>query len=180
MDFLIWARAWDHYFPPLLAPHPMHTLSPQLRIANTAAVLDGPYGAVTRQAALSGASRQALYRDAPQVVAAVDGAHHQRQLQDLRAAYDGLRAERDHLDQQLQQAVVLDADHLAHFAATAQAEGVSLPVARRLLRPFLRQRAPSVAQLGRRARTAARRAGALLPILDAVARPRVAQAAADE
>jgi hypothetical protein len=39
---------------PLTATHPMNTLPPTLRIANTAAVLDGPYGAVTRQAALSG------------------------------------------------------------------------------------------------------------------------------
>jgi hypothetical protein len=46
----------------------MNTLPPSLRIANTAAVLHGPYGAVTRQAALSGTTRQALYRDALQVV----------------------------------------------------------------------------------------------------------------
>src|SRR5439155_13046236 len=71
-------------------------------------------------------------------------------------------------------------DHLACFAATAQAEGVSLPVARRLLRPLLPQRPPSVAQLGRWAHAAAQQADALLPVLDAVARPRVEQAAADE
>lgn len=158
----------------------MNTLSPQLRIANTAAVLDGPYGAVTRQAALSGTSRQALYRDAPQVVQAVDGSDHQQQLQELRTANDRLRAERDGLRQQLQQAIVLDADQLACFAATAQAEGVSLPVARRLLRPFRPQRLPSVAQLGRWAQQAAHQAAALLPVLDAVARPQVEQAAADE
>jgi hypothetical protein len=158
----------------------MNTLSPQLRIANTAAVLDGPYGAVTRLAALSGTSRQALYRDAPQVVQAVDGSDHHQRLQDLRQDNDHLRAERDRVRSQLQQAIVLDADHLACFAATAQAEGVSLPVARRLLRPFLPQRTPSVAQLGRWAQTAAQQASALLPLLDAVARPRVAQAAADE
>lgn len=158
----------------------MNTLSPQLRIANTAAVLDGPYGAVTRQASLSGTSRQALYRDAPQVVQAVDGSDHHRRLQDLRQDNDRLRAERDLLRNRLQQAVVLDADQLACFAATAQAEGVSLPVARRLLGPFLQQRTPSVPQLGRWAQAAAQKASALLPLLDAVARPRVEQAAADE
>jgi hypothetical protein len=158
----------------------MNTLPPQLRIANTAAVLDGPYGAVTRQAARSGTSRQALYRDAPQVVQAVDGSDHQRRLQDLQQDHDRLRAERDLLHSQLQQAVVLDADHLACFAATAQAEGVSLPVARRLLTPFLKQRTPSVPQLGRYAQTAAQKASVLLPLLDVVARPRVQQAAADE
>ena len=45
---------------------------------------------------------------------------------------------------------------------------------------MLRQRPPSVAQLGRWAHAAAQQADALLPVLDAVARPRVAQAAADE
>lgn len=158
----------------------MKALSPQLRIANTAAVLDGPYGAVTRQAALSGTSRQALYRDAPHVVQAVDGSDHHLRLQELRQDNDRLRAERDRLRNQLQQAIVLDADHLACFAATAQAEGVSLPVARRLLGPFLQQRTPSVPQLGRWAQEAAQKASALLPLLDAVARPRAGQAAADE
>jgi hypothetical protein len=76
--------------------------------------------------------------------------------------------------------VVLDTDHFTCFAATAQAEGVSLPVARRLLGPLLPQRPPSVAQLGRWSHAAAQQAAALLPILDAVARPRVQQAAADE
>src|SRR5262249_4271403 len=166
--------------PSFTAAHPMKALSPQLRIANTAAVLDGPYGTVTRQAALSGTSRQALYRDAPHVVQAVDGSAHHLRLQELRQANDRLRAERDLLRNQLQQAIVLDTDHLACFAATAQAEGVSLPVARRLLGPFLQQRTPSVPQLGRWAQEAAQKASALLPLLDAVARPRAEQAAADE
>src|SRR3954470_19874579 len=158
----------------------MSTLPPQLRIANTAAVLDGPYGAVTRQAALSGTSRQALYRDAPQVVQAVAGADHEQRLQDLREDNDRLRVERDLRRIQPQQAVVLDADHLACFAATAQAEGVSLPVARRLLGPSLPQRTPRVPQLGRWAQAAAQKASVLLPLLDTLARPRVAQAAAAE
>src|SRR6266436_6028939 len=72
---------------------PMNTLSPQLRIANTAAVLDGPYGAVTQQAARSGVCRQALYRDAPKVLQAVDGSATQRHLQDLQDAIDRLHAE---------------------------------------------------------------------------------------
>jgi hypothetical protein len=158
----------------------MNTLPPPLRIANTAAVLDGPYGAVTRQAARSGISRQALYRDAATVLQAVEGAEYRRQLQEILDDNDRLRAERDCFHRQLQQAVLLDADHLACFAATAQAEGVSLPVARRLLAPFLKQRTPSVPQLGRWAQAAAQKTSALLPLLDAVARPRVRQAAGDE
>lgn len=159
----------------------MHTLPPQLRIANTAAVLDGPYGAVTRQAHASSTSRQALYRDAPKVLQAVEGTATPPSLAALQRDLDQLRSERDRLQKQLlPQAVVLDADRLACFAATAQAEGVSLPVARRLLAPFLGERTPSVARLGRWTRAAAQRAAALLPVLDAVARPRVEQAAADE
>jgi hypothetical protein len=158
----------------------MNTLPPPLRIANTAAVLDGPYGAVTRQAARSGTSRQTLYRDAPRVLQAVDGSHLRQRLDNLQNDNDRLHAECDRLHRQLQQAVVLDADRLACFAATAQAEGVSLPVARRLLLPLLQQRTPSVPKLGRWTKTAAQKADALLSVLDAVARPRVEQAAADE
>ena len=158
----------------------MDTLPPPLGIANAAAVLDGPYGAVTRRAALCGTSRQALYRDASRVVQAVDGSDYRQQLQGLSQDSDRLRTERDGLHRQLQQTAVLDADALARFAATAQAEGVSLPVARRLLLPLLKQRTPSVPQLGRWAHAAAHKADTLLSLLDAVTRPRVEQAAADE
>ena len=106
---------------------------------------------------------------------------HRQQLHELSQDNDRLRAERDHLHRQLQQAVVLDTDQLARFAATAQAEGVSLPVARRLLLPLLQQRTPSVPQLGRWTRMRRlHKADALLSVLDAVARPRVEQVAADE
>src|SRR5262249_10501925 len=142
--------------------------------------LDGPYGAVTRQATCSGTSRQALYRDAAHVLRAVDGSDYRQQLQDLQDDNDRLRGERAGRLRQLQQAIVLQAEHFARFAATAQAEGVSLPVARRLLAPLLPQRPPSVAQLGRWAHAAAQQAATLLPLLDAVARPQVEQAAADE
>jgi hypothetical protein len=158
----------------------MNTLPPQLRIAHTAAVLDGPYGSVTQHAQRAGLSRQALYRDAATVLQAVAGDEHRRQLQQLRDDNARLCTDRELLLQQAQQAVVLDVDRLACFAATAQAEGVSLPVARRLLVPFLQQRTPSVAQLGRWAQRAAQKSSAFLPLLDAVARPRVRQAAGDE
>src|SRR5207247_8943329 len=53
-------------------------------------------------------------------------------------------------------------------------------VSRRLLLPLLHQQTPSVAQLGRWTHAAAQQAAALLPVLDAVARPRAQQVAADE
>jgi hypothetical protein len=79
---------------------------------------------------------------------------------------------------------------LAHFASDAQAEGVSLPVARRLLSPLLAKslapqpqrqpRLPSVARLGRLARAAAVRSASLLEVLDGFSRDRVRQGAGDE
>ena len=168
----------------------MGTLPPQLRIANTAAVLNGPHGTVTRQAHASGLSRQALYRDAPKVVQAVDGSDTQRRLQALQDEVDRLRAAYATLRSQCHQAVLLDPDRLAAFASTAQAEGVSLPVARRLLAPLMAKpltaeasgppRLPSVARLGRMTRAAAERSAALLEVLDGPSRDRVEQAAGDE
>jgi hypothetical protein len=168
----------------------MSTLPPRLRIANTAAVLDGPYGAVSQQAERCGLCRQALYRDAPRVLQAVDGAATGRHLQELRDEIDRLRAEGASLRDRLQQAVLVDADSLAHFASKAQAEGVSLPVARRLLGPLLAKslapeprrqpRLPSVARLGRLARAAAVRSAPLLQVLDGFSRDRVRQGAGDE
>jgi hypothetical protein len=168
----------------------MLSLPPQLRIANAAAVLEGPHGAIARRARQQGLSRQALYRDTQRVLQAIDGRDPAQQLQQLHDRIAELRGHLTELRVFLETAVVLDDDRLAAFAATAQAEGVSLPVARRLLAPLLAQphvggpvgqrRLPSVAQLGRWSRAAARRAEALLEVLDDFSRPRVEQAAADE
>lgn len=168
----------------------MTTLPPQLRIANTAAVLHGSYGAVTHQARRAGLCRQALYRDAPKVLQALDGSATQRQLQQLRDEIDRLRAEGATLRGQLRQAVLIEDDTLAQFASAAQAEGVSLPVARRLLGPLLakslapqpprRPRLPSVARLGRLAHAAAVRSAPLLQVLDDCSRGRVRQGSGDE
>jgi hypothetical protein len=63
----------------------------------------------------------------------------------------------------------------------AQAEGVSLSVARRLLRVVEGSKStPSVATLGRATLEAGVRAGGLLEVLDEAARPEVKQAVADE
>src|SRR5204862_4575842 len=118
-----------------------------------------------------------------------DGSATQQHLQDLHQQIDRLRAEGATLRRQLQQAVLVDADALAKFASSAQAEGVSLPVARRLLVPLVakslapepqrRLRLPSVARLGRLARAAAVRSAPLLEVLDGLSRDRVHQGAGD-
>jgi hypothetical protein len=150
------------------------------RLANALAVLFGARGEVTRRARSLPQSRQSLYRDADAVVAAVDGARARQRLEELEARIAGQAARIERLEARLAAAVEVDADRQAAFAATAQAEGVSLPVTRRLLAVLLGSRAPSVAALGRSSAEAARRAGRLLEVLDEVARPRVERAAADE
>jgi hypothetical protein len=150
------------------------------RLSTAAAVFLGAHGAVSRLASQRAASRQALYREADAAVRDLDGAAARQQLRDLRDRAERLRGRVAELEARLRQAVAVDAERRARFAATAQAEGVSLPVARRLLAVLLGPRAPSVAALGRMAQAAARRAGAALAALDAAARPLARQAAADE
>jgi hypothetical protein len=76
--------------------------------------------------------------------------------------------------------VVLDADKQAEFASVGQARGISLPDLHALLDVLRPGRAPSVATLGRWTQAAARKAAALLTVLDEQAWPLVRQALADE
>lgn len=168
----------------------MLSLPHELRIANAAAVLHGPHGEVTQRASQLGLSRQALYRDTDAVLQTLSGHDTQRQVQQLRDQADTLRCRVAQLQDLLADAFLLDEDRLAAFASTAQAEGVSLPVCRRLLvvlmnkpvadKPAKERQPPSVAQLGRTTQEAGRRCAALLAVLDEFSRPRVEQAAADE
>jgi hypothetical protein len=168
----------------------MLSLPPELRIANAAAVLHGPHGQVTQHASQLGLSRQALYRDTQAILQTLQGHDRQRQLQQLRDQADALRRHVTELQDLLADAFLLDDDRFAAFASTAQAEGVSLPVCRRLLavlldkpvadEPAAKRQPPSVAQLGRMTQEAGRRSAALLAVLDEFSRPRVEQAAADE
>jgi hypothetical protein len=143
-------------------------------------VLFGRYGDVTRQAQDRGVSRQTLYREADAVVEAVDGAATRRRIAGLEARLREQLARLEELQRQAAATVRIDADKQAEFASTAQAEGVSLPVARRLLRVLLGGATPSVAGLGRLSRRDAERAGPLLRVLDRHTRPLVHQVSADE
>ena len=110
----------------------------------------------------------------------LDPAPHQQRLAHLQERLGRLRQRIQALQDAQRLCVLISPDLQAQFAATAQAEGVSLGVARRLLAVFLGDDAPSVAQLGRYSHQAARRAGALPCVFDEQARPRARQAAADE
>jgi len=151
------------------------------RIASAFAVLCGRYGDVTKMAQDRQQSRQSLYREAEQVVNTVDGAAAQARIDELQQQLAQQEAEIQALQERLKHAVEITPDQQDQFATVAQAEGVSLSVARRLLQVVAGSNStPSVATLGRATLEAGERAGPLLRVLDEKARPEVEQAAADE
>jgi hypothetical protein len=151
------------------------------RIASAYAVFCGRYGDVSHLAQQRGVCRQFLYRQAHALAAVLDDSAAQQQtLQSLRTLVQQQHAQLDSLRRQLSQAVVLDDDKRAQFAAVAQATGVSLSATRALLKVLLGPAAPSVSTLGRLSAAAARRASAVLQLLDPYSRSRARQVAADE
>src|SRR4051794_30004235 len=126
-------------------------------------------------------SRQSLYREAEQVADAVDGAAAQARIDELQRQLAEQRAEVQALQERLKHAVEITPEKQHEFATVAQAEGVSLSVARRLLRVVEGPGStPAVATPGRVALEAGKHAGGLLKVLDEVARPKVKQGTADE
>ena len=151
------------------------------RVASAFAVLCGRYGDVTKMAGDREQSRQSLYREAEQVTKAVDGAAAQAQIDELKRELVEQRAEVEVLQERLKHSVEFATDKQHEFATVAQAEGVSLSVARRLSQVVQGSRStPSVATLGRATLEAGTKAGPLLKVLDEAVRPGVKQATADE
>ena len=149
------------------------------RIASAFAVIFGQYGDVSQMAQDREQSRQSLYREADEVVDALDGTATQSHIDELQRQLTEQQAENQALQER--HAVEITPDTHDEFAAVAQAEGVSLSVARRLLRVVEgATTTPSVPTLGRATLEAGVRAGALLEVLDEQARPKVEQATADE
>ncbi len=151
------------------------------RIASAFAVFCRRYGDVTQMAQDREQSRQSLYREAQQVANAVDGAAAQAQIDDLQRLLAEQRAEVQALRERLEHAVEITPEKQHEFATVAQAEGVSLSVARRLLRVMTGpSRIRGVATLGRATLEAGTHAGPLLEVLDEAARLKVKQGTADE
>jgi hypothetical protein len=151
------------------------------RIGSAFAVLCGQYGDVTKMAGDREQSRQSLYREAETVVGAVDGAAAQAQIDALKRALAERQVEVNALEMRLKHAVEITPDKQHEFATVAQAEGVSLSVARRLLRVMTGpRRRQGVATLGRVTHEAGTKAGPLLKVLDEAVRPAVQQGTADE
>jgi hypothetical protein len=150
------------------------------RIASAYVVFFGVYGAVTRQAQQRGVHRQTIYREAAATLVDLEGVALRQELAAAQAQVGQLQSRVTELERDLARAVVVDPDRVARFAAEAQAEGMSLPVAQRWLAQLLPGHAPSVATLGRRVQATATRVGQLLPVLDDFARAEARQASADE
>jgi hypothetical protein len=151
------------------------------RIASAFAVLCGQYGDVTQMSKEREQSRQSLYREAEQVANAVDGAAAQARIDELQRQLAEQHAHVQALQERLKHAVEITPDKQHEFATVAQAEGVSLSVARRLLRVVSRPKSTrAVATLGRATLEAGTHAGPLLEVLDEAARPKIKQGTADE
>jgi hypothetical protein len=111
----------------------------------------------------------------------VDGAVAQAQIENLQRQLAERQAEVKALEKRLKHAVEITPDKQHEFATVAQAEGVSLSVARRLLRVMTGpRRRRAVATLGRATLEAGKKAGPLLEVLDGAVRPEVKQGTADE
>jgi hypothetical protein len=155
-------------------------VAPLPQIASAYLVHYGRYGDIRRAAQQRGVCRQWIYREATRVVATLQGTRQRQQREQLRQQVRALQRRLAELEQRLAQAVVLDSDKQAEFAAVGQAEGVSLPDLHTLLEVLLPGRAPSVATLGRWTQVAGARSAALLAVLDEQTQPHVAQAVIDE
>src|SRR5262245_46819578 len=153
-------------------------LLPTNRIASAYFVLLGSYGDVTRHARQRGVCRQWIYREAASLLRAL--AEQRQEIDCLQTRLRQLEQQHADCQERLREAVVLDAEKQAQFACVGQACGVSLPACWELLDVLLGGRQLSVPTLGRATRAAGKRAAELLPLLDALARPRVREVAADE
>jgi hypothetical protein len=152
-------------------------------IGNAAAVLCGPWGAVTRQAQQAGCSRQTAYDHARRVEQAVTNAHAGGPDRDaLLRHHQELQEENRQLWAALEYACDFPTAKQRQFTATAAAMGLSLTQIGVLLALVLSSlgRVPSRAQLGRWVQQEARRAGRLLQVLDRASQTLVCTLCLDE
>lgn len=156
----------------------MGMVAPQQRIASAYFVIFGNHGDVTRYAEERGVCRQWVYREASWLQRTL--AEQQQTIERLQGQLRESEQQRTDLQGRLRVSVVLDAEKQAQFASVGQACGVSLPVCWELLEVLIAGQQFSVATLGRATQAAGKKAGGLLPILDAWAQAQVREAAADE
>jgi hypothetical protein len=150
------------------------------RIASSYVVFFGVYGDVTREAQQRRVSRQTIYREAAATRTYLEDHGPKQQNDALRLQVQQLQQRVAELQRDVARSVVLTREMQAHFAAEAEANGVSLPIAHLLLRRLQPEQALSVAQLGRLVQEAGKKAGSLLAVLDEFTHTLVRQAAPDE
>jgi hypothetical protein len=156
----------------------MGMVAPQQRIASAYFVFFGNYGDVTRYAEQRGVCRQWVYREATTLQQTL--AERPPAIEQLQARVGELEQQLTDLQQRQRLTVVIDAEMEAQFASVGQACGVSLPVCWTLLDVLIHGQQQCVATLGRATQAAGKKAGELLPILDAWAQERVRELSADE
>ena len=152
------------------------------RLASAAVVFFGHHGDISHQAQLRHVSRQCLYREAHSVLRDLDDSHLRQELARLQQQVADLQTQVSKLQAQRPFRVLIDTDKQAEFASTAQAEGVSLPVAPPSLRrlSFSASARPASPPWVASPSRPVSAPGLLLEVLDQQARPHVRQAAADE
>lgn len=160
----------------------MRTIPVVAWIANAAACLAGPYGAVAERARVVGCSRQAVYDHARKVRDAVArrdprGPSRGRLLEEVHR----LRREVDELWDWIDRAVEVAPERRRRFAVTAAAMGLSVSQIRVLLVLILGDsEAPSRSAVGRWTAAAGEAAGRVLARLDAACRGLVLVGCLDE
>lgn len=95
---------------------------------------------VSQYAELSGQNREAIYRDAHRIKRQLEEGEGLRS--ELQSQVEQLTAENAELRRQSERNPFTNPDKVAQYAAQAQAEGVSLPVAQRLLKILQQTRPP--------------------------------------
>ena len=151
-------------------------------IANAAACLAGPHGAVTEQANQSGCSRQTVYDHAGKVQAAVEDAHAGGPTRAaLLEENPRLRQENAQLWDWLSQTIEFPTDKQQEFTVTATAMGLSLSQILVLLALILGTiPSPGRSTLHRWTRRAGLTAGRVLKALDAKCKTLVLVGCLDE
>jgi hypothetical protein len=151
-------------------------------IANAAACLAGPHGAVTEQAQQSGCSRQSAYDHAQKVLAAIEAQHSGGPTrEELIQQNQALRCENAQLWDWLFQTIEFPTVKQQQFAVTALAMGLSLNQVLVLLAILLgAQAAPGRSTVHRWVQAAGTAAGAVLKRLDHAARTLVLVGCLDE
>ena len=151
-------------------------------IANAAACLTGPHGAVTEKAQEAGCSRQSAYDHAQKVLAAVESQHSGGPTrEELIRQNEALRRENAQLWDWLFQTIEFPPAKQREFAVTALAMGLSLNQVLVLLAILLgAQAAPGRSTVHRWVQAAGTAAGAVLKRLDQVAKTLVFVGCLDE